>query len=68
MDGFFFVDCGRLLGSFQPSLFEQHGNQMNLRSVPAIHIGTCCMDMPMMGVSTVSHTWGRHQHGMDLEP
>ena len=35
-------------------------NQMNLRSVPAMDIGTCCMDMgPMMGVSTVSHTWGR---------
>ena len=44
-------------------------NQMNLRSVPAIHIGTCCMDTgSMMGVSTVSHTWGQYQHGMDLEP
>lgn len=49
--------------------FEQHGNQMNWRSVPAMDIGTCCMDMgPMTGVSTVSHTWGRYQHGMDLEP
>lgn len=43
-------------------------NQMNWGSVPAIHIGTCCMDMSMMGVLTVSHTWGQYQHGMDLEP
>lgn len=59
MDVFFFVDCGRLLGSFQPSLNSMKSDEF-AKWGPAIHIGTCCMDMgPMMGVSTVSHTWGR---------